>query len=209
MKDLIIVGAGGFGREALYLALDINKSNQQWNILGFLDDNANALEGKKCDYPIIGRISDWNPNDNQVFAMGIASPSIKEKVSKSLIKRGASFVSLIHPKASIQPYTTVGIGCIIGESATIGDNVTIGPFVHIAGSMIGQDSIIGDYSTTTGYTNIASAKLGKRVFVGSHAVVLNNIKVGDDAFICAGSIVFSNVKEGTQVIGYPAKKFKF
>lgn len=206
MKDLIIVGAGGFGREALYIALAINKNNPKWNILGFIDDNLSALEGKKCDYPILGKIADWSPSRNEVYAMGIASPIVKEKVSNLLIERGAKFTSLIHPNVDIQPYTIIGIGSVIAGVSTIGDNVTIGDFVHIAGSMIGQDSVIGDYSTTTGFTNIASATLGKRVFVGSHAVVLNHLSVGDDVFICAGSIVLNKIKAGTKVLGYPAKK---
>lgn len=209
MKDLIIVGAGGFGREALYLALVINRHNPQWNIKGFIDDNQKALDAVRCDYPIIGKISEWQPKPNEVFAMGIASPKAKEKLSKSLIERGAEFVTLIHPRAVIQPFTHVGIGSIIGHSASIGDNVAIGNFVNIMGSMIGQDSIIGDYSTTTGFTNVASAKIGKRVFIGSHAVILNHLTVGDDAYICAGSIVFSKVKPGTKILGYPAKKIDF
>lgn len=206
MKDLIIVGAGGFGREALYLALEINEMNPQWSVKGFIDDNLDALSEVKCDYPILGKISEWQPKENEVFAMGVASPGAKERLSDLLIAQGAEFVSLVHPEASIQPFTMIGKGSVIGRTADIGDNVTIGKFVHIAGSMIGQDSVIGDYSTTTGYTNIASAKLGKRVFVGSHAVILNHITVGDDAFICAGSVVFSKVKAGTKVLGYPAKK---
>lgn len=209
MKDLIIVGAGGFGREALYIALAMNKNNQEWNIKGFIDDNIHALDEVNCNYHILGSISEWQPSSAEVFALGIASPQVKEKVSQILLARGATFVSLVHPNASIQPFSTIGVGSVISEYATIGDNVQIGKFVHIAGSMIGQDSMIGDYSTTTGYTNVASAKLGKRVFVGSHAVVLNHIKVGDDAFICAGSIVFNNIKAGTKVFGYPAKKVIF
>lgn len=208
MKDLIIVGAGGFGREALYITLEINKLNVQWNIKGFIDDNLTALDNLKCDYKVIGRISDWQPNENEVFVMGIAAPKTKEKLSKILIGRGAEFVTIIHPKVTIQDYTTIGLGCVIGDVSFVGDNVTIGNFVHIAGSMIGQDSIIGDYSTTTGYVNIASARLGKRVFVGSHSVVLNHLTVGDDVFICAGSVVFRKIKSGTKVLGYPAKKLE-
>lgn len=208
MKDLIIVGAGGFGREALYIAEDINKESPQWKIKGFIDDNTNALDSIKCNYPVLGKISEWEPGENEVFAMGVASPKTKEFLSELLISKGAKFVSLIHPNARIQPFTSIGEGCVIVDISTIGDNVTIGKFVHIAGSMIGQDSIIGDYSTTTGFTNIASAKIGKRVFVGSHAVVLNHLSVGDDAFICAGSIVFNKVKAGTKILGYPAKKFE-
>lgn len=204
MKDLIIVGAGGFGREALYLALEINDIKPTWNILGFIDDNPNALDGIRCDYHIIGKISDWQPKDNEVFAMGISSPKVKETVSIKLKKRGASFVTLVSPHVTIFPYVTIGEGCVI--TGCVGDNSFIGNFVHIAGSMIGQDSVIGDFSTTTGYANVASATLGKRVFVGSHAMILNHTTVGDDAEIYPGSMVIKKVKPGTKVFGMPAKE---
>lgn len=209
MKKLIIVGAGGFGREALYLALEINKQTRKWNILGFIDDNMDALRDVNCDYNIIGTISEWTPKEDEVFVMGIATPKVKEILAGKLIARGAKFISLIHPSVCLLPYTEIGTGCVIGGGSSLGDNCKIGNFVHIAGSMIGQDSIIGDFSTTTGFTNIASAKLGKRVFVGSHAVVLNHLEIGDDVLIAAGSVVFNKVKSGTRVLGYPAKKFIF
>ena len=206
MKDIIIVCAGGFGREAVDVIRDINKVEKQWNILGFLDDNPKALEGVRCKYNIIGSISDWQPKDSEWFALGIASPKIKERLSTMLKERGAKFATLIHPAAIISEEATIGEGCVIGGRSSIGDCAEIGNFVNIAGSMIGQGSTIGDFSTTTGFTNIVSAHLGKRVFVGSHAVVLNRIKVGDDAIVGTGSIVFRNVKAGTKVLGYPAKK---
>ena len=56
MKDLIIVGASGFGRELVQWVEDINKETREWNILGFIDDNPNALDGYLCDYSIIGDI---------------------------------------------------------------------------------------------------------------------------------------------------------
>lgn len=203
MKDLIIVCAGGFGREVYYMAKSIGK----WNIKGFIDDNLHALDGVKIGLPIIGTIKDWVPSGNEVFALGVSNPKTKEVIVDIMKAKGALFETLIAPHSRIIETTTIGEGCII--SGSIGDCVKIGNFVNIMGSMIGQDSEIGDYSTTTGYTNIASAKLGKRVFVGSHAVVLNGKKVGDDAFICAGSICFSNVKAGTKVFGNPAKKMIF
>ncbi len=204
MKDLIIVGAGGFGREAFYLA----KSIGRWNIKGFIDDalNEQMIKGA-CS--VIGTIKDWQPSENEVFAMGISSPKGKEKVAEILKNRGAQFVTLIHPMALVNETATVGEGCVIGGRSSLGDGAILGNFVHLAGSMVGQDAAIGDYSTTTGFANITNAHLGKRVFVGSHAVILNNLKVGDDAFVCAGSIVFSNVKAGTKVIGNPAKRMKF
>lgn len=203
MKDLIIVGAGGFGREAYHLAKSIGK----WNIKGFIDDNIDALNGIIIDSKIIGAISEWKPNDNQVFAMGISSPIAKEKVAKLLKERGAEFVTLISPKTVVNETATIGEGSVITSGSSVGDNAVLGNFVHIACSMIGQDSVIGDFSTTTGFVNTVTSKVGRRVFVGSHSVLLAD--VADDAFICAGSIVFTKVKAGTKVMGNPAKKVVF
>jgi len=204
-KDLIIVGAGGFGREAYYLAKTIG----QWNIKGFIDDNLNALDGVRCECPIIGTIKDWKVSENEFFAMGISSPQIKEKVVSIFKERGARFVTLIHPRAMIYETAEIGEGCVIGGMSNIGDCAEIGSFVNVAGSIVGQDSVIGDFSTTTAFVNIASASIGKRVFIGSQAVILHGKKVGDDAFVCAGSIVVSNVKSGSKVFGNPAKKMGF
>lgn len=207
MKDLIIAGAGGFGREALSLAKLLNSIEPQWNIKGFINDIPDALDGVKCSHFIIGTIKDWQPSDNEVFVMGISSPNGKEKVASILKAKGARFVTLIHPMALVSEYVTMGEGCIINGRSSIGDNAVLGNFVNLAGSMVGQDAVMGDYSTITGYANITNAHLGKRVFVGSHAVILNKRRVGDDAYICAGSIVFSHVKAGTKVFGNPAKRF--
>lgn len=207
MKDLIIAGAGGFGREALILAKTLNEIDPRWNIKGFINDIPDALDGVKCSHSIIGTIKDWIPSENEVFVMGISDPNGKEKVAGILKARGAEFITLIHPFAIVSDYVTMGEGCIINGRSSVGDNAVLGNFVNLAGSMVGQDAVLGDFSTITGYANITTAKLGKRVFVGSHAVVMNKRKVGDDAYICAGSIVFSNVKPGIKVFGNPAKKF--
>ena len=58
MTDIIIVGAGGCGREVANWIEDINKIEKKWNILGFLDDNLNAFKDFPNRYPIIGTIRD-------------------------------------------------------------------------------------------------------------------------------------------------------
>lgn len=205
MKDIIIVGAGGFGREAVDIINAINKVKLTWKIKGFIDDNLHALDNIRCKYSIIGTISEWVPSDDETFVIGVASPTTKEKIVGKLIEKGAKFTTLIHPAAQISEQAIIGNGCIIGGHSGIGDCAQIGDFVNVAGSMIGQDSVIGDFSTTTGFANIVSAKLGKGVMVGSHAVILNNIKVGDYAVVGVGSIVVKNIKAGSKVFGYPAK----
>lgn len=204
MKDIIIVGAGGFGRELYYMIKEINRIKPTWNIKGFIAGDYHELDGINCSCPIIGIIEDWNPTDNEVFAMGISSPTTKERLSTYLKNKGAQFVTIISPHARVNETVKMGEGCVVSPSSSIGDGTIIGDFVHIEGSMVGQDVNIGDYTTSTGFVNIPSAIVGKRVFIGSHSVVLAN--VGDDAKICAGSIVVRKVKAQTTVMGNPAKK---
>ena len=48
MKDLVIIGAGDFGREIANVVERINCVKSEWNLLGFIDDNI-EIQGKKID----------------------------------------------------------------------------------------------------------------------------------------------------------------
>lgn len=113
MKDLIIVGGGGFGRELLQWCKDVNDIEHKWNIKGFIDDNESALSDYDCDYGIIGTIKDWQPSEDEEFVIALGFPAVKQKVIQSLSKRGAAIVSLIHPDAHIGGFCKIGKGCII------------------------------------------------------------------------------------------------
>lgn len=209
MKDLIIIGASGFGREVLQIVKDINKNEQTWNILGFLDDNLNALEGIECDYSVIGTIKDWEPKENEHFVIAIAKPTIKEAITTQLERKGAEFVSIIHPTAIIGSFNKIGRGVVIYPYAKITVNTTVGDFVSLLGSNIGHDAVVGDFSTISGMCAInGHAIVGKRVFIGGHAVVAPSKRIGDDAFIGSGSVVVTNIKSGYKVFGNPAKKIE-
>lgn len=146
MKDLIIVGASGFGREVLQIVKDINKQTPTWNVLGFIDDNLNALDGYECDKQVIGTIEEWEPQQSEHFVIAIAVPAIKERIVGSLVKRGATFVSIIHPTALISEFTSIGEGVVIYPYAKVNVNSSIGDYVALLGSIIGHDAKVGDYS---------------------------------------------------------------
>jgi sugar O-acyltransferase (sialic acid O-acetyltransferase NeuD family) len=206
MDNLIIVGAGGFGRELLQWIKDINKVHDTWRILGFIDDNLNALDNYKCDYKVIGSIKDWKPN-NEYYACAIANPDVKMKVVTMLKAKGAKFASIIHPMAYIGDFNKIGEGFIAYPNAGVNVNVKIGDFVTLLGSGVGHDAVIGDYTTISSYCDITGGvKIGKKVFIGSHVTIVPNRIIGDEAYIGAGSVVIGNVKEKTKVFGNPARK---
>lgn len=210
MKDLIIAGAGGCGREVLQFVKDINKVEHRWNILGFINDIPDALDGYKCDYSIIGTIQEWQPEENQEFVCAIADPAGKELVVRKLKERGAVFASVIHPRAIISDFTEVGEGLIMYPKASVSVNIKIGNFVTLLDSGIGHDAEIGDYCTISSCCDITGGvKLEEKVFLGSHVTVAPHKRIGTGAYVAAGSVVVTNIKPGYHVMGNPARRMDF
>lgn len=208
MKDLIIVGASGFGRELLQWCKDINEIEPRWNLKGFIDDNPSALDGYECDFKIIGSIKEWAPNENEEFVIALGFPAVKQKVVESLLGRGANIVTLIHPDAHIGGFCKIGKGCIIYPDTRLTVNVTVGDYVTIlAQNFIGHDAVIGNYSTLFGGCSVnGHVSIGERTLLNSHASTVPSIKIGNDVNVGAGSFVVSNVRAGRHVFGNPAKK---
>lgn len=208
MKELIVVGAGGFGRELLQWCKDVKKIKSDWDITGFIDDNLSALDGYECDYKVIGTINEWQPTENQVFALAIAEPKTKEKVVTKLEERGAQFISIIHPDARIGDYNKLGKGLVLYPNARITVNVTIGDFVTVLdNTSIGHDVYIGDYTTISASCGInGHVQVGKYGYFGCNASTVPGIKIGEECHIGVGSVVVNNIKSGMHIFGNPAKR---
>ncbi len=207
MRDLYIIGAGGCGREVLQWIKD---SGTEYNIIGFLDDNLEALDGFQCSHKIISKISEYIPKGNDVFVCAIANPDIKEKITTSFMAKGAQFINIIHPTAVIAETSEIGIGVVVYPYCVISDNTEIGNFVTLnLYNSIGHDAKIGDYTTVSAHCDITGAvKIGKKVFMGTHVSIVPTVKVQDEAVLCAGSVVMNNITKGKKVLGNPAKKFE-
>lgn len=207
MKDIIIVGASGFGREVLNTIEEINKIDPIWNVLGFIDDNPRALDAFPLKYKVLGSIEEWVPVDQEFYVLGIADPKTKEKIVPLLKQKGARFGTIISPTAEIAKGSQLGEGTVIFGYTGISVNVTIGDFVFFNSMVgVGHDAVIGDYCTfgpkacISGYTT-----MGKCVNVGALASTYPGITVGDYATIGMNSAAIRRVKANTTVIGVPAK----
>lgn len=207
-KRLLIVGAGGMGREVLAWAEDIVDSGADWYVGGFLDRNGTALESYDIDLPILGTPDTFQPLANDVFTCAIGDPKTKLDVSRSLQTRGAEFINLIHSSVIIGSRVQLGSGMIACPHVCITCDVRLGDFVFLnVNTTIGHDAILEDGCTLSGHCDVTGhARLGKGVFMGSHSCIHPGIKVEDYARVGAGSAVMRTVPSGATVLGVPAKK---
>ncbi|SHH77259.1 acetyltransferase [Desulfofustis glycolicus] len=208
MKRLLIIGAGGFGREVLNYALDIPLQDRDWKVGGFLDSNLGVLSGYDCAKSVLADPMHYQPKDDDCFICAIGNPDRKIQICDSLVNKGGNFITLIHPSAVIGRRCSIGQGCIICPGAIITTDVKIGDFVSVnVHASIGHDTIVGKGCTLSGHVDITGfAVVEEGVFLGSHAVVLPKAKVGAYAIIGAGSVVLKRVKSGATVMGVPAKQ---
>jgi len=208
MKRLLIVGAGGFGREVLAWALDIYTKRDGWEIGGFLDDNLSALRDLEPSYEIIDTPLNYTPQQDDYFICAIGDPVQKLRLARAMQSRGAQFVTLIHPTAKVGTHCQIGVGCILCPGSVLTTNVVLGDFVTLnLYATVGHDAVLGHGTTLSAHCDVTGCvTLGEGVFLGSHASVLPGKKVSDYAKIGAGSVVVRKVSPRTSVMGVPATR---
>lgn len=206
MKHLLIIGAGGFGREIFNMAPSCRGYGVDWDVKGFLDDTPDPLGGCGGYAPVVGKIHGYEPQPDDVFLCAIGSVQGKRECVETILAKGGEFISLIHKSVTFGRNCTVGRGCIMEMECRISCDISIGDFATIQDQcMFGHDVQVG-----------AWCHLHPRVFLGGHAKLQEAVHIGYGAFIhpgktvganatvAAGAYVFRNVKPGTTVIGNPA-----
>ena len=78
MKKLIIIGAGGFGREVKMLVDQINAVRPTYTFVGFYDDGKEVgtlVNG----FPVLGNVADLNAvNEPLVVVLALGNPVYKK-----------------------------------------------------------------------------------------------------------------------------------
>jgi sugar O-acyltransferase (sialic acid O-acetyltransferase NeuD family) len=211
MKNLIIIGARGYGREVYNLAIQCEGYNKDYIIKGFLDDKSDALVGFDGYPQIISSVEDYVIQENDVFTCALGSIQWKKHYVELILCKGGEFINLIHPTSIFNSNVTLGNGLIVFMYSNISNDCIIGDFVTIQGfAGIGHDSRIGKWSHLNAYSFMGGfAVLEEDVCLNTRATVLPNITVRKGATVGAMSLVIKNVKENTTVFGVPAMRLKF
>jgi len=209
MERILIIGAGGFGREVLWTINDCNKIKEDYSVIGFIDDDE-SLQGKTIDgFSVLGGL-DWfdsNYEKSMSCVIAIGDPLQKKKIENQLEKVNPSYSKIIHPTVISSQLVTIGDGTIIQAGTILTVNIKIGKHVHInIDSTIGHDSVIEDYVTINPGVHInGKTVIGNSTFVGSGVVMKQEMKVGSESIIGAGAVLLEDVPNRSLYAGVPAK----
>ena len=207
MKKIGIVGAGGFGREVQMLIEQINQVHNQYEFIGFFDDN--LKKGTIINnYPVLGNVNDINTIDydlNIVFAIG--NPNIKKKISLQITNQHIYYPILIHPNVQIGDFVSIGEGSIITAGVIITSNISIGKHVILnLQSTVGHDAKIGHFCSFMPSVNISGeVNIEDLVYVGTGAIIINQKNIGKWTTIGAGAVIIRDVPDGVTVVGNPGR----
>lgn len=215
MKDLVIIGAGGFAREASLMIEEINSNNareeNKWNLLGYIDENEEKWGSTLRGYPVLGGWDALKDLPTSIYIICIVgNPEIKKRMVEKAVKQSREFATLVHPEVFISSDVRLGKGVFINKGCIITTNITIGDHVSInPGCGIGHDAVIGNYSTLMWHVNISgSVEIAEGCLLGTKATVLQGKKIGSWTIVGAGTVVTRDLPANCTAVGIPAKVIK-
>lgn len=204
VRPVVIVGAGGHGREVL----DLIESDPAWSFLGFVDDGSPDLELlERRGAPLLGSVALLEEQLEAQYLIGVGNGAIRRSIDEQATAWGRAAASISHPSAHWGADSRSGPGHIVCANASITTNVRMGRHVHVnVNATIAHDCRIADYVTLNPGSNISgNVTLGEAATVGTGAAVIQGITIGAGATVGAGASVIRDVEPGTTVVGVPAR----
>lgn len=211
-QQIVIVGAGGSGREVRCLIEDLNRvTSDQWDFVGFLaadEPPPDLLE--RIDAKFLG-----SPSDRHLlaelggihFAVAIGNGVARRNLHGELSSAGLLPATLVHPTAVIGMDVDLGAGTVIGAGCVITTNVRLGVSVQVNNlCSIAHDCSLGDYVTLAPGVNVSGAvQIDALAHLGTNSATIQGVAIGASARIGAGAVVTQSIGAGVTAVGVPAR----
>ena len=213
LQDLIIIGAGGLGRDTAWLVRRINRVCPTWRLLGFLDDSA-EMQGKVFNGdPVLGTLEQLTEYPDAFVVCAIAAARVRRRIIARVLELVPSvrFATLIDPSAELSDTVEVGAGSIICAHTIATVNIRMGAHVIInANCTVGHDAVLHDYVTVYPGVNISgTTEIGTCAELGTGMQIIQGKKIGDETIIGAGAVVIRDLPPKCTAVGCPAKPIRF
>ncbi|WP_343486607.1 acetyltransferase [Allomuricauda sp. d1] len=206
-ENLIIVGAGNVGG---FLVLNQELFNNQYNIIGFLDDAVEKINKTFWGIPVLGAVDDLYKYPDVALVIGIADPIVKKKVLQK-VGDNHKFPNFISENTWISNDVNFGKGIIIYPGVSINYETEIGDFVIInMNCAVGHNTRIEKCCSLAPGVNLAGFTHAEPFAeIGIGATTIQQVKIGEGSIIGGQSMVIKNTEAYHTYVGVPAKKKGF
>lgn len=206
---VVILGAGGHGREIAEILRHQADRGANVLVLGFVDEDL-SLQGRDRDgLPVLGDWTFFHGVDRRdVFVIpAVGSPTVCRKLVTAAKELGLSFASAVSPLAQVSPNALLGNGValfphvVVNTGATIGDHCTLN-----VGTSVSHDCRVGAYCNLNPGVRLAGdVTLGEGCYIGMGASIIQQRTVGPWAVVGAGGVVIDDLPGSVTAVGVPAK----
>jgi acetyltransferase-like isoleucine patch superfamily enzyme len=132
-----------------------------------------------------------------------------------MLNKIKNYIGLFFRKYAIWYYRKLGVqignNVFIGRKAKIDttypNSVVVGDgcFITFGAIILAHDHSVYRHTPFTKDDGKGKVILEKNVFVGAHAIILRNVRIGENAIIAAGAVVTKDVPPNVIVAGNPAR----
>ena len=208
MKDIIMVGGGGFCKSVIDVAEDAG-----YHILGVLDLPQEV--GKDIlSYKVIGTdddIAKYVGKASFVVTVGhIKDSALRREIFGKIKDAGGDIETIIAKDAYVSPYAEVGEGALIMHKAMLSAEAKVGLCTIINSLVnISHDAKIGDFCHISTCASVnGNCEVANDTFIGSQSVVNQGVKINVGGVIASLSVVNKDITEKGMYAGAPVKLIK-
>ncbi|WP_448553794.1 acetyltransferase [Thalassotalea montiporae] len=204
MTKLMIIGAGGHGRVVADCAETMNKYDEI-----VFADAIYPKETINSRWPTVTSDKDWSKYlKHYEFIVAVGNSDTRLAITQNIANTGGRLATLIHPRAIVSPYSTIGQGSVVFANAVIGIDSLIGVACIINhNATVDHDCQLGDACHIAPGANISGeATLGNKVWAGVGCSVIQCCKLADNVYLGAGTVVIKDIEQAGTYVGNPARK---
>lgn len=205
-RALVIIGAGGQGREMLDTIEALNRLEPTWSFLGFLaDDDRSADLVAARGAEILGRV-DRLADLDAAYLIGIGDPAVRRAADAVAASAGREPATIVHPSAQVGSQVRLGAGAYVGPNAVVTTNVAVGRHTIVnIGASLSHDVVVGDFVTIGPGSHLAgNVTVGDDADVGVGVSVRPRATIGAGTVVGAGAVVVADLGPGVVAAGVPA-----
>ncbi len=199
---VVIIGAGGHGKEIAWNIRQMNAVSPSYEILGYCDDEKTAGE-IVLGAPVLGTLEQvaHTYGSNLLYICGVAKNKVRPALVARAEKAGWTPTSVIHPSAVIAEDVQIGPGTYIAAGCYVGPGARLAPhaLVNVIAS-VGHDVTLEEHTQICpGVKLSGGSKIGRGTFIGSNSVVAPGVEVGEWSTLSAATFAAADIPPRTLV----------